>query len=76
MSRERRSIGDSFDHVLDGVVAGCRRDTHDLSLIKVTANVVREEILWGPSGALATSLAGGVLPYEDVIDTWDARRER
>ena len=35
----------SFDHQLDGVIAGCRRDDKELFLIRVEANRVLEEIL-------------------------------
>jgi hypothetical protein len=35
----------TFDHTLDGVIAGCRQDTRELYLIRVERNLVREEVL-------------------------------
>ena len=35
----------TFDHQLDGIVAGCRRDNKELFLIRVEANRVIEEVL-------------------------------
>ena len=35
----------TFDHVLEGVVVGCRRDNKELFAVRVNGNVVTEEIL-------------------------------
>jgi len=65
--------GFTFDHVLDGVIAACRRDTAKLWLIRVKNNRVREQVLfpgvderdvWGP------------FPYEESIERSRARRGR
>jgi hypothetical protein len=61
----------TFDHVLDGIVAGCRRDTGELFLIHVEKNVVREQTLLTPS-----SRYEGLMPYEVAIDEARARRRR
>ena len=36
----------TFDHILDGLVVGCRRDDRRTLRCRVTANVVSTEILW------------------------------
>jgi len=63
----------TFDHVLNGVVAACRRDTAKLWLIRVNDNRLREQVLfkgtderevWGP------------FPYEGSIDRSRPRRRR
>jgi hypothetical protein len=63
--------GFTFDHVLEGMVIGCRRDTKELFAIEVTGNVVTEKALrpadpryvdWPP------------LPYEAAIDRAESRR--
>jgi hypothetical protein len=63
----------TFDHQLNGIVAGSRRDTHGLFLIEVADNVVREHPLLVPR-----SLPEGVglLPYEASTDQLAARRVR
>lgn len=55
----------TFDHVLSGVIVGCRRDTGRLFAIEVRANRVRErELMPGvPESAL-----WGELPYQALID--------
>jgi hypothetical protein len=65
----------TFDHTLQGVIACSPRDTHELYLIRVTDNVVREEPLWLPTPELAPA---GLLPYEAAIDAEYAssRRQR
>jgi hypothetical protein len=37
--------GFTFDHRLDGLIASCRRSDKEMSLIRVTDNVVTEELL-------------------------------
>jgi hypothetical protein len=63
----------TFDHVVNGVVAACRRDTRRLWTITARDNVVREHTLvrgddewqsWGP------------FPYEVESDRWSRRRPR
>lgn len=63
----------TFDHVLDGTVAACRRDTRELYLIRVQANQVREEVLVHPE---PTYLDLPPLPYETEIDRRSQRRSR
>lgn len=63
----------TFDHVLDGIVAGCRRDTRELYLIRVEQNVVSEQSRLGPDSELR---GAGPLPYELAIDATAARRRR
>jgi hypothetical protein len=60
-----RFTGFTFDHVLDGVVAACRRDTARLWLIKVRSNRVREQVLVEGSDEWAE---WGPLPYELALD--------
>lgn len=62
-----------FDHVLDGIIAACRRDTRELYLIRVANNIVREETLYSPTDR---SLGAGMLPYETAIDDSRPRRRR
>lgn len=63
----------TFDHVVDGVIVGCRRDTGRLFSIDVRNNRVRErelmlgvpeEAVWGP------------LPYQDSVDSSRPPRRR
>jgi hypothetical protein len=61
----------TFDHVLNGIIAGCRRDSHELYLIRVERNVVSEQIL-----VPARFDDFGPLPYEIENDKNDMRRER
>lgn len=56
----------TFDHAANGVFAACRRDTARLWLIRVTDNVVTEEVL--VEGA--SEWPSGPHPYEDEIDRW------
>jgi hypothetical protein len=55
----------SFDHVCDGAVAACRRDTGRLSILLVTDNGVEERVLLPgvPDGVVWAGL-----PYEAEID--------
>lgn len=64
-SDDPRFAAFAFDHVLDGMVVGCRRDTKELFAIKVTANLVREEVL---RRADRRFLGCPPLPYESAID--------
>ena len=59
----------TFDHRLDGIVVGCRRDTKRLFAITVTDNVVREEEL---RRGLSEYADMPPLPYETAIDRWAA----
>lgn len=55
----------TFDHRLDGLVVGCRRDNKQLFAIRVENSVVTEEIL---RPADARYLDYPPLPYEQVVD--------
>jgi hypothetical protein len=55
----------TFDHVLNGVIAACRRDTRELYLIRVERNVVREETIVAP---VPEYFDMPDLPYEAEID--------
>jgi hypothetical protein len=57
--------GFTFNHVCDGAVASCRRDTGQVSLILVTDNKVDERVLL-PGVPEGVVWAG--LPYEAEID--------
>ncbi len=63
----------TFDHRLDGLVVGCRRDTKELFAIEVKSNRVTERVL-----RLGRSEFGEhePLPYEQEIDLWEAGRRR
>jgi hypothetical protein len=63
----------TFDHVLDGIIAACRRDTRELYLIEVERNVVRERTLHAPD---ARFFDAGPLPYEIANDELETRRRR
>lgn len=60
----------TFDHRLDGLVVGCRRDNKQLFAIRVEDSVITEEVL---RAADARYLDYPPLPYEEVIDR-DRRR--
>lgn len=60
----------TFDHRLDGLVVGCRRDNKELFAIRVEDNVITEEVL---KKADPRYLDYPPLPYEEVIDR-DRRR--
>ncbi len=64
--------GFTFDHQLNGTVAAHRRDTGQLSLIRVTANEVGEEIVTPGAAEWPDEL----LPYEQVRDDERAARRR
>ena len=65
--------GFTFDHRADGVIAACRRDNKELSLIRVEDNRVTEEIV---RPADSRFLDFPPLAYEEVIDRWEGRRKR
>lgn len=58
--------GFTFDHVLDGMVVGCRRDNKQLFAVSVHENRVREEIL-RPGDRRLRGMPP--LPYEDLVDS-------
>lgn len=60
----------TFDHRLDGLVVGCRRDNKQLFAIRVEDSVIAEEVL-RPADARYRDYPP--LPYEEVIDR-DRRR--
>lgn len=64
-SEEPLLTGFTFDHVLNGVVVGCRRDNKQLFAIRVVDNVVIEEVI---HPADPRFLDYPPLPYEGAID--------
>lgn len=65
--------GFTFDHVLEGMVVGCRRDNKELFAINVKNNRVTEKIL---RPADPRYLDFPPLPYELEIDRWEGGRRR
>lgn len=65
--------GFSFDHQLDGIVAGCRRDNKELFLIVVDDNIVTCEVL---READLRYVDYPPLAYEALADAENARRPR
>lgn len=63
----------TFDHRLDGLVVGCRRDNKQLFTIRVEDNVITQEIL---RPADPRYLDYPPLPYEEVIDRDRAQSSR
>ena len=63
--RDPRFAGFTFDHVLDGMLVGCRRDNKQLFAVSVHENRVREEILRPGDRRLRRMPP---LPYEDLVD--------
>ena len=63
----------TFDHRVDGMVVGCRRDTKKLFAIQVKANRVTERVLRPGLPELGWHEP---LPYESEIDRWAAGRRR
>lgn len=57
----------TFDHVCDGAVASCRRDTGQVSVLLVTDNAVDERILLP---GVPEAVVWGGLPYEAEIDRY------
>lgn len=55
----------TFDHICDGAVASCRRDTGRLSVILVTDNTVEERVLLP---GVPEGVVWGGLPYEAEAD--------
>lgn len=72
-TRDPRFAGFAFDHVLEGMVVGCRRDNKELFAITVSDNVVRTQIL---RRADRRYLDYPPLPYEEAIDRELSPRER
>jgi hypothetical protein len=68
-----RFSGFTFDHVVSGMVVGCRRDTKELFAVRVTDNRVRTRVLQAGNPAWA---AYPDLPYEVANDRWQPRRRR
>lgn len=67
-----RFAGFTFDHVLDGMVVGCRRDNKELFAVTVTGNRVHEEVL---RRADRRFLGCPPLRYEEAIDRALSPRE-
>jgi hypothetical protein len=63
----------TFDHVLEGMVVGCRRDNKELFAITVTDNVVHTQVL---RRADPRYLDFPPLPYEEAIDRELTPRQR
>lgn len=66
----------SFDHVLEGIMVGCRRDNKELFAIRVQDNVVTTEILHAADPQLSDYPP---LAYELALDAdreWSQRRKR
>jgi hypothetical protein len=62
-----------FDHVLEGLVVGCRRDNKELFAIEVKGNRVREKVLRATDRSY---LDYPPLAYETVIDRNLSTRQR
>lgn len=65
--------GFTFDHRLDGMVVGCRRDTKQLFSINVSRNRVTERTL---RPGLQEYVGREPLPYETAIDRENEGRRR
>ena len=63
----------TFDHWLEGMVVGCRRDTKELFAISVKANRVTEPVLRRGAPELQWRAP---LPYEQEIDRWESNSRR
>jgi hypothetical protein len=66
----------TFDHVLDGMVVGCRRDNKELFAITVADNAVRSKVLRRGDRDYRDYAP---LPYEQAVDRQlspDQRRRR
>jgi hypothetical protein len=72
-STDEQFSGFTFDHVLEGMVVGCRRDNKELYAIIVARNRVREKVL---RPADLRYLDYPPLPYEAAIDREKAARSR
>lgn len=73
LSTHERFAGFTFDHVLDGMLVGCRRDNKELFTIQVSNNRVRQKVL---RPADRRYLDRPPLPYEIVRDRERAERRR
>jgi hypothetical protein len=72
-SRDDQFRGFTFDHHLDGMVVGCRRDTKELFAIVVSHNHIRDKVLHpGDPGDGDRP----PLPYEDAVERANANRPR
>jgi len=63
----------TFDHRLDGMIVGCRRDTKKLYAINVTRNRVTEKIL---RPGLTEYFGRPPLAYEEALDRWETSSRR
>lgn len=63
----------TFDHRLDGLVIGCRRDNKELSAIRVEDSVITREVL-RPADPRYVDFPP--LPYEEVLDRDRSRSRR
>ena len=63
----------TFDHRLDGLVIGCRRDTKELFAIEVKANRVAERVLRPGVSEFGWHEP---LAYEQEIDRWESSSRR
>jgi hypothetical protein len=65
----------TFDHRLEGMVVGCRRDTKELFAVVVKGSRVTEKVL---RPGLPAYVDRPPLPYEEAIDRWESsiRRRR
>jgi hypothetical protein len=68
-----RFSGFTFDHRLDGIVVGCRRDTKELTAITVRANRVTTRTLRAPDPRHA---GWPPAPYADQLDRGRVERRR
>lgn len=62
----------TFDHRLDGMIVGCRRDTRELFAITATNNRVTRKLL--RAGDAFADFPP--FPYEQEIDRWREERQR
>ncbi len=63
----------TFDHRLDGMIVGCRRDTKKLYAINVTRNRVTEKTL---RPGLTEYFGRPPLAYEEALDRWETSSRR
>ncbi len=63
----------TFDHVVEGMVVGCRRDTKELRAVSVRNNRVTERVL---NPGIPEWVVYPPLPYETEIDRWRERSRR
>jgi hypothetical protein len=72
-TRDPQFRGFTFNHRLDGMIVGCRRDDRELFAIVVSDNRVREKTL-RPADPRYVDLPP--LPYEETIDRLNESRPR